>query len=647
MKKTFRRGLSIALALCLVLCGNLHAIATEQDTPAADTAAPVISHTPVQYGRYEQPIRFTANISDETAVKEVWLSYRAVGSEEWTSIAMTPGESNEYTAELSGALVTADALQYYLQAYDGTNWTLCGSEGYPLPIMINRGIFVSKVEPAKVEIGSFTAGQTVTVTGEGFTEGMTVMLDETQCTYTLTNPEGTEISLTLPQLPICAADLQITNGENHCILFDAVIYKDSGSLVSLTAPGPVFIGQTVRFPVSVSSSAGCEVTDVALELLLDTACFENAEFIQSDANMDATASCSVSEAGLVSIRISSGTSLQTDTPIGYLSVRVKETEANDTVSAIGFQSAKIHDVDTSAQGIDVTICKDISVELLMEEPGVVTTLAGVLPDCSDWQLEISYPDQETKDYIPVTPDMISMEDCTVLYMGIKKPFTCNQISPELIEKLEITTPPDKTVYLPGDSLDLAGMVVSLVYKDGTTPAQPITNYTVEGYNPDTPGIQPLTVRCGELSATVDISVVPRKISSEVYTIAEGYLQGIPVGTTAAALLEGMDDSSCIRVFKGETELTAEDTLSTGMTVKLMIGETVFDSLTLIVTGDVNGDGKISVLDTVFIKSHTLEIQVLSGAAALAADYNSDGKLSILDYVQVKAMLLGLDISESL
>ena len=69
------------------------------------------------------------------------------------------------------------------------------------------------------------------------------------------------------------------------------------------------------------------------------------------------------------------------------------------------------------------------------------------------------------------------------------------------------------------------------------------------------------------------------------------------------------------------------------------GQTV-KSLSVVVTGDINGDGNITLSDMLMIKSHILGKTTLSGAAALAADTNDDKALSITDFLQIKAHILG-------
>lgn len=70
-------------------------------------------------------------------------------------------------------------------------------------------------------------------------------------------------------------------------------------------------------------------------------------------------------------------------------------------------------------------------------------------------------------------------------------------------------------------------------------------------------------------------------------------------------------------------------------------ETKTHTLTVIVTGDLNGDGHVTITDMLMIKSAVLG-ETLSETAALAADLNYDGKVTITDFLKVKACLLELE-----
>ena len=62
---------------------------------------------------------------------------------------------------------------------------------------------------------------------------------------------------------------------------------------------------------------------------------------------------------------------------------------------------------------------------------------------------------------------------------------------------------------------------------------------------------------------------------------------------------------------------------------------------LIVDGDVNSDGKLSIFDIVKINNHIVyNDKKLDGIYYLAADYNMDGKISIFDIVKINNVIVG-------
>ena len=72
----------------------------------------------------------------------------------------------------------------------------------------------------------------------------------------------------------------------------------------------------------------------------------------------------------------------------------------------------------------------------------------------------------------------------------------------------------------------------------------------------------------------------------------------------------------------------------------MDGNTVVKSYTVVVTGDTNGDGAISVTDMIAVKAHVLKKTLLTGAYADAGDTSNDNAISITDFIQIKAQILG-------
>lgn len=134
-------------------------------------------------------------------------------------------------------------------------------------------------------------------------------------------------------------------------------------------------------------------------------------------------------------------------------------------------------------------------------------------------------------------------------------------------------------------------------------------------------------------------LVPDAITSGVYAIGQGYIRKIRIGTTVEALLSGIGEQAYTRVFETLQEVSGKQTIGTGMQLKLMDGTTVKDTLTAVVTGDISGDGKITITDLLSLKAALLKKKSLTGAFAQAADTNGDGKITITDFLQIKANLL--------
>ena len=69
--------------------------------------------------------------------------------------------------------------------------------------------------------------------------------------------------------------------------------------------------------------------------------------------------------------------------------------------------------------------------------------------------------------------------------------------------------PAKLTYNYGEALNLAGMVVTAAYSDGTS--ETVTDYTVSGYNPETYGAQTVKVTYLNKSATFSVEVIDTRV----------------------------------------------------------------------------------------------------------------------------------------
>lgn len=144
--------------------------------------------------------------------------------------------------------------------------------------------------------------------------------------------------------------------------------------------------------------------------------------------------------------------------------------------------------------------------------------------------------------------------------------------------------------------------------------------------------------------TLTVLEKPRKLElvDEKYEInGDGYLLGTPERTTVTALLSGFKNPERIKVFNANgKEVTGSSVVGTGYTVSLMHGDEKVHTVTVIVKGDTNGDGKIGTLDYQRIRAHYLQTYVLEGAYLLAGKVSGRANIGTLDYQRVRAHYLG-------
>ncbi len=122
-----------------------------------------------------------------------------------------------------------------------------------------------------------------------------------------------------------------------------------------------------------------------------------------------------------------------------------------------------------------------------------------------------------------------------------------------------------------------------------------------------------------------------------------FVSGVEVGTDVATFIKNFNvKNGTAKVLTSKGEIKTSGTILTGNSVAVYNNQGQQTAkYNIVIYGDTNGDGKISIVDLARIQKHLLEISKLEGVQKSAADVNRDGKVSILDLARVQKHLLEL------
>ena len=124
---------------------------------------------------------------------------------------------------------------------------------------------------------------------------------------------------------------------------------------------------------------------------------------------------------------------------------------------------------------------------------------------------------------------------------------------------------------------------------------------------------------------------------------DGYLTGFALGMTYGEFKKKaaeISESVAVKITNGETELKDDEAVATGYKIEF-VEESGSNFYTIIIRGDINGDGKVNIMDLLLIKKDILDLSELSGSALKAALTESDTEVSLRGYLLIKKHILGL------
>ena len=296
---------------------------------------------------------------------------------------------------------------------------------------------------------------------------------------------------------------------------------------------------------------------------------------------------------------------------------------------------------------DVTVvAKSLSGIAVTTKPTKLIYIEGTTLDTTNMALTLTYDNGTTKSITSgwtETYDFSSTGTKTITVTYGNKTATFNvTVVAKSLSGITVTTKPTKLTYYIDESLDKTGMIVAAIYDNGLS--ETVTDYTV-AYDFSQPGSRSVTISYNSRTTVFNVTVksrVPDTITSPTYSISSGQIGTISAGTTIGTLKNGLNESANIKIYKDNTVVDDNAKLGTGMTVQLMDGNTVKQSLVVVVTGDTSGDGATNALDLLKVKRHILSIEKISGAYLTAGDVNRDGLANALDLLKIKRDILGIE-----
>jgi uncharacterized protein (DUF1684 family) len=193
-----------------------------------------------------------------------------------------------------------------------------------------------------------------------------------------------------------------------------------------------------------------------------------------------------------------------------------------------------------------------------------------------------------------------------------------QDEPSLL-RIAVTSPPTKTVYELGETLNLSGLVVTGTYVDGTTKRETVSLSNISGYNANTVGQQTLTVTIGGKTATFTVTVNNAALQSiavtgsptkTVYTQSEALnLSGLVVTGTYSDGTTKMETVSLDNISGYNANIVGQQTIT--VTIG---GKTATFTVTVTATGGEAVLQSIAITSqpakTVYVKGESLDISGL-------------------------------------
>lgn len=137
--------------------------------------------------------------------------------------------------------------------------------------------------------------------------------------------------------------------------------------------------------------------------------------------------------------------------------------------------------------------------------------------------------------------------------------------------------------------------------------------------------------------TLDTEILPVSNSGVIVDSSAKYLLGINRGENTINSINSKLQNTDLVYTNSDSSITFENNnavVGTGCKIQLKDVDEVIDEVTLVIYGDVNGDGAVDAFDAIAVDLANNETYKLENEYAEAADATGDGEISVADYAYI-------------
>jgi hypothetical protein len=183
--------------------------------------------------------------------------------------------------------------------------------------------------------------------------------------------------------------------------------------------------------------------------------------------------------------------------------------------------------------------------------------------------------------------------------------------------------------------------ITVTAQNGTTRTYTLTIVRKQGGStPDVPVTTEATTAAATEATTESTTEATAPAFHTSYRINNSRITGVAPGTSASTFTKNLGVSGyTVTVYKADGKTVNTGTVGTGSIVKVTSGSATY-TYTVVIYGDVSGDGAITALDLLKLQKHLIGSSTLSGVYLESANVKKTGTVSALDLLKLQKHIIG-------